>query len=414
MNPTTNDFTADARRALEEASRHAASRGAAQVEPEHMLLALLEGKAGLVRRTLAELKVDGQRMQQVLLAQVPPPASANGAATPANSPAANQVLSAALKEARHLGHRQVDALHLLLGLLYDSQSRAAQLLNDGGVTLYELRQHVLQGPRRFANRGAGVQLGEILAVVRISPVFLIPLGLLLASGLGLYFNPAELWVTPLTLLFVISGWVVSLCVHEFGHALAAYIGGDSSMRDKGYLSLNPLKYTDWLFSIVLPLIILLMGGIGLPGGAVYVNTLALRSMRWNSIVSAAGPLGTIICGVLLITPFALFDWFNWVTPENINFWPALAYLGFLQITALVFNLIPLPPLDGFGIIAPYLPQGLREQMYRFGNLFFLLLFMLFFIGGPITNEFWNGILTFAMYVGLPIDLVFAGMGRIRP
>src|ERR1700741_2320636 len=68
--------------------------------------------------------------------------------------------------------------------------------------------------------------------------------------------------------FVLAGWVVSLCLHEFGHALAAFLCGDRSVRDKGYLTLDPLRYTDLQFSIFWPLVFLAMGGIGLPGGAV--------------------------------------------------------------------------------------------------------------------------------------------------
>ncbi len=74
---------------------------------------------------------------------------------------------------------------------------------------------------------------------------------------------------------------MSLCLHEFGHALAAYLGGDTSVRDAGYLTLNPLKYSHPLLSIIMPVLFLMMGGIGLPGGAVYINRHALRSSTWG-------------------------------------------------------------------------------------------------------------------------------------
>lgn len=72
-------------------------------------------------------------------------------------------------------------------------------------------------------------------------------------------------------IFVCLGWIISVCLHEFGHAIVAYWGGDTSVKDKGYLTLNPLKYTDINLSLTLPLIFLLMGGIPLPGAAVYIN-----------------------------------------------------------------------------------------------------------------------------------------------
>src|SRR5215470_20002981 len=79
--------------------------------------------------------------------------------------------------------------------------------------------------------------------------------------------------------FVLVGWLISLCLHEFGHAIAAYTCGDLSVPNKGYLTLNPLRYTDLQFSIVWPLLFLAFGGIGLPGGAVHVNFWALRPVH---------------------------------------------------------------------------------------------------------------------------------------
>ncbi len=71
-----------------------------------------------------------------------------------------------------------------------------------------------------------------------------------------------------TFLIVLAGWIFSLSLHEFAHALVAYYGGDKTVKDKGYLTFNPLKYTHPMLSIVFPIIFLMMGGIGLPGGAV--------------------------------------------------------------------------------------------------------------------------------------------------
>ncbi len=91
-----------------------------------------------------------------------------------------------------------------------------------------------------------------------------------------------------TFIVVIVGWIFSLCLHEFSHAVVAYYGGDTSVKDKGYLTFNPLKYTHPVYSIVLPVVFLLLGGIGLPGGAVYIETWRLRSKRWESCSLAGG------------------------------------------------------------------------------------------------------------------------------
>ncbi|MEO0540050.1 MAG: site-2 protease family protein, partial [Cyanobacteria bacterium P01_A01_bin.105] len=100
-------------------------------------------------------------------------------------------------------------------------------------------------------------------------------------------------------LVVFAGWVVSVCLHEFGHAVVAYWGGDTSVKDKGYLTLNPLKYTNPGLSFVMPLMFLLLGGIPLPGAAVYINQRQLRSRTWKSAVSAAGPIATLGCAVAI-------------------------------------------------------------------------------------------------------------------
>ncbi|HBB30301.1 MAG TPA: peptidase M50, partial [Cyanobacteria bacterium UBA9273] len=131
-------------------------------------------------------------------------------------------------------------------------------------------------------------------------------------------------------LFVFLGWIASLCLHEFGHAVVAYWGGDTSVKEKGYLTLNPLKYTDPGLSLLFPTIFLLMGGIALPGGAVYIDRSRLRSRWWDSAVSAAGPLANAAVTLVLATPF----WLGLATWSRGNWlWPSVAFLIFLEIFA---------------------------------------------------------------------------------
>src|ERR671923_1324225 len=103
----------------------------------------------------------------------------------------------------------------------------------------------------------------------------------------------------LTFLIVLVGWIFSLCLHEFSHALVAYYGGDHTVREKGYLTFNPLKYTHPVFSIVLPLLFLVMGGIGLPGGAVYIERWRIRNRFVLSLMSLAGPLSNLLVAIVL-------------------------------------------------------------------------------------------------------------------
>lgn len=103
-------------------------------------------------------------------------------------------------------------------------------------------------------------------------------------------------------LIVCIGWIFALCIHEFCHAVVAYAGGDKSVKDKGYLTLNPIKYTDPGLTLVIPIIMLMLGGIALPGAAVYIDRSALRNRFWNSAVSAAGPFGSAVMIFVYASP----------------------------------------------------------------------------------------------------------------
>ena len=90
-------------------------------------------------------------------------------------------------------------------------------------------------------------------------------------------------------LIVVVIWVFSVCLHEYGHAKVAYHGGDTTVEEKGYLSMNPVHYAHPVMSFVLPVIFVVLGGLALPGGAVYINRELLRSRGWATGVSLAGP-----------------------------------------------------------------------------------------------------------------------------
>jgi Zn-dependent protease/Tfp pilus assembly protein PilF len=198
-------------------------------------------------------------------------------------------------------------------------------------------------------------------------------------------------------LFVFGGWMVSLCLHEFGHAVVAYFGGDTSVKDKGYLTLNPLNYTDPGLSLLMPMIFLVMGGIALPGGAVYIDHSKLRDRRWDSAVSAAGPFANAVVTVMLAIPF----WLGWVTvsPDG---WlgQSLAFLIFLQIFAVVINLLPIPPLDGYGILRPWLPQPLQQRFNKLGRYSFWFIFgVLWFV--PAASQ---GLFLFIYRIALSLNI----------
>jgi Zn-dependent protease len=206
----------------------------------------------------------------------------------------------------------------------------------------------------------------------------------------------------MTFLVVIIGWVFSLCLHEFSHALVAYYGGDFTVKDKGYLTFNPLKYTHPVYSLLLPMVFLLMGGIGLPGGAVYIERWRLRSRAWETAVSLAGPFSNALLALILgmILRFA---------PLSVSgIWPGIAFLAFLQISAVVLNLIPLPPFDGFGAIEPYLPMDIRMKLAQTQGMLSWIVIILLWQVPFVGNMFWGLVGFLARLAGIPLQL--AGLG----
>jgi Zn-dependent protease len=186
--------------------------------------------------------------------------------------------------------------------------------------------------------------------MRVSPIFLAFVALT-AFGGWLSFDDSRSAARFGVFCFVVGGWVVSLCLHEFGHAYIAFRAGDRSVEAAGYLTLNPLKYAHPFLSIVLPVIFIAQGGIGLPGGAVYLHPHAFRNRALQSAAAAAGPVSNaVFATILLLLARGHGD------GQHYHFWSGVAFLGFLQISATILNLLPIPGLDGYAIIEPYLDR----------------------------------------------------------
>ena len=209
----------------------------------------------------------------------------------------------------------------------------------------------------------------------------------------------------MTFLVVLLGWIFSLTLHEFSHAFVAYRGGDFSVKDKGYLTFNPLKYTHPIYSILLPIVFLLLGGIGLPGGAVYIETWRLYSRKWQTAVSLAGPISNLFLAVVL----SLVLRFAPLTGTGI--WPGLAFLALLQVTAALFNLLPVPPFDGYGAIRPYLSPAWTERMAAFSQISMWVVLALFWYVPLVGNLFWGLVGLIARLIGIPINLAILGQGQ---
>jgi len=237
------------------------------------------------------------------------------------------------------------------------------------------------------------------------PNNLIGLGLLAAFavlGAALVLTPPA--KTPLTFAFILAGWVLAVMAHEFAHAGVAFLAGDHTVREKGYLSFDPRRYGDLGTSLVIPLLALALGGIGFPGGAVYLRNDLMRSPAWRAAASLAGPGATLL--VLLLLAFGLNLWSRAALPDPL--FEALAMLAFLQATALVLNLLPLPGLDGFNAIRPFLPRSWAPAIRRFEGLAMLLLLAALFLLPGFSDLLFGVAVTLAAALGVPPQAMQAG------
>ncbi|WP_028811288.1 site-2 protease family protein [Streptomyces flavidovirens] len=209
---------------------------------------------------------------------------------------------------------------------------------------------------------------------RISPVFLGIVSVMAVSGWAVWteFSASTGFAV---FLFVTSAWIVSLCLHEYAHARTALHSGDISVGAKGYLTLNPLKYTHALLSIVLPVLFVIMGGIGLPGGAVFIERGRIQGRWKHSLISAAGPLTNVLFALVCTAPF----WLDALDGVPDPFRYALGFLALLQVTAAILNFLPVPGLDGYGVIEPWLSYRIRRQVEPLAPFGLLLVFAVLWI-----------------------------------
>ncbi|MGY4654313.1 site-2 protease family protein [Mycobacterium sp. URHB0021] len=243
--------------------------------------------------------------------------------------------------------------------------------------------------------------------VRPSPIFLAVVAITAAGG-GLAWFVGDDIRAPLAyvgvFVFVVFGWLVSLCLHEFGHAYTAWRFGDRGVEAYGYLTLNPLKYSHPMLSLGLPVLFIALGGIGFPGGAVYLRT-SFMTPRQKSLVSMAGPVANVVLGVVLLIAIRAFGDF-----DHLAFWGAMAFLAFLQITAAVLNLLPIPGLDGYGALEPHLSPETQRAVAPAKQFGFLILLVLLL--APGLNQWFFAVIDWIIGLsGIPEGLWQLG-GRL--
>ena len=206
----------------------------------------------------------------------------------------------------------------------------------------------------------------------------------------------ETWI----LIFIIL--IFSAILHEYAHGYAAYSLGDPTAKQMGRLTLNPIPHIDPFYTILLPLIMIILPTNFIIGGAkpVPINPFNLRGKYAQMKVALAGPGSNIALAVL----FGLFIRFIPIIRASEPLFFAFAAVVFINLLLAVFNLLPIPPLDGSHVLFTFFP-GISEKVKMIFSQygFFILILVIFLFANAIFYAIFVFIaLLFYPITGLPL------------
>lgn len=182
----------------------------------------------------------------------------------------------------------------------------------------------------------------------------------------------------ITFLYTLPALVLSLSIHEYAHAWVAYKLGDISQKIRGRLTLNPLAHIDPIGFIAIMLI-----GVGW-GKPVQVDDRNFKDSRKGMMLtSLAGPASNLLLAILvtiILKLLMVFGVLNTMVNSNVGgiILNMLLYVIQFNIVFGIFNLIPLPPLDGSKVLAYFLPQRARGFMYTLERYSFFIILIIYF------------------------------------
>lgn len=205
------------------------------------------------------------------------------------------------------------------------------------------------------------------------------------------------------MVFTILVLIISVIIHEVAHGYAAYLLGDPTAKLQGRLTLNPLPHIDPVGSILLPGLLVITNAGMLFGWAkpVPYNPYNLRNQRWGEAIVGSAGVGV---NLLLAVLFALIARAAFGMDET-TFGSLAATVSFVNLFLGLFNLIPIPPLDGYTVLRGLLPYRMSVSMRAFeerlhaGGIFTLLafLFLFSFFFAPLFFDFVSSV--FAVLLG---------------
>ncbi len=186
-----------------------------------------------------------------------------------------------------------------------------------------------------------------------------------------------------TLIFIIVILVFSTVLHEMAHGYVAYWLGDHTAKAMGRLSLNPIVHIDPVMSIIIPVMLYMMGG-PVFGGAkpVPINTKNLKWNEWGfALVAIAGPLTNIILSFLFFLAW-FFIGGNVGNGNSILLYGMQINMGFA-----LFNILPIPPLDGSRVLYALAPDFARDFMRKIEPIGIFIVYILVFFVGSWFSEY---------------------------
>jgi len=181
-------------------------------------------------------------------------------------------------------------------------------------------------------------------------------------------------------VFQIIVLIFSAIVHEYMHGWMAYRLGDSTAKDAGRLTFNPLAHLEWFGSFFLPLVMIISNMPFVFGWAkpVPYNPYNLRDRKYGDAkVAIAGPLGNLVIALF----FGLF--LRFIPFSNLVFTGLISLIVYINLVLMVFNLLPIPPLDGSKILAAFLPLDLRARYLNTEKFGFILVILFVMLAGGI-------------------------------
>ncbi len=208
--------------------------------------------------------------------------------------------------------------------------------------------------------------------------------------------------SPIELLYRIIAVVLALTVHEFSHGFAASLMGDTTAKNEGRLTLNPLKHIDILGSLML-----LVAGFGW-AKPVGVNPMRFKNPKVGMAITAfAGPLSNFILAFLCYLAAVLVNINSGGTGVAGGVITCLVICTSMNIGLGIFNLIPVPPLDGSRIFLVFLPESLYFRIMQYERYIQLAIIALIFLGaldvplGFLTRGMWSIIQSLVSAIVLP-------------